>query len=253
MTPAAFRELALALPEACEGSHLGHADFRVGKRIFATLGYPDDSLGMIRLTPVQQAQLVQSAPRVFAPVPGGWGRQGSTHVRLRAATPKTVQPALLAAWTRVAPRRLTVRAAARISPALTRAYRRYLKIALRLPGTAESTSYGTPSVKVLGKILSRWRTEAEGGLAIRCDFLDRQILLQADPEAFFLTDHYRNYPMVLVRLERLGTRALTDLTRRAWRLVAPKKPLRPSRNPSQRHKRRPRPRISAGRSRSDPS
>jgi hypothetical protein len=76
---------------------------------------------------------------------------------------------------------------------------------------------------VLGKLLSRWRTEEEGALAIRCDFLDRQILLQADPRVYFVTDHYLNYPMVLVRLEKIGARALEDLTQRAWRLVAPNK------------------------------
>jgi hypothetical protein len=115
---------------------------------------------------------------------------------------------------------------ARMPRELTRAYRRYLAIALKLPGTSASTSYGTPAVKVMGKILSRWRTEAEGALAIRCGLLDRQILLQADPEAFFLTDHYRDYPMVLARLDRLSAAAVRDLTERAWRLVAPKKLLR---------------------------
>ena len=205
---------------------MGHADFRIGKRIFATLGYPDASLGMVKLSPAQQAALVKSAPRVFSPVPGGWGRHGSTHVKLRAATPGVLQPALLTAWSNVAPRRLATRAARAVSPALKRAYERYVKIALALPGAAQSTSWGTPSVKVAGKILSRWRTEAEGGLAIRCDFLDRQILLQANPDAFFLTEHYRDYPMVLVRLDRIDRIALTDLTRRAWRLVAPRRLLR---------------------------
>jgi hypothetical protein len=228
VTPDGFRRLALALPEAREGAHMGHADFRVGKRIFATLGFPDASLGMVKLTPSQQAAAVNSAPRVFAPVPGGWGRQGSTHVKLRAATEKVLQPVLLAAWSSIAPRRLATQADAAISPALKRAYERYLKIALALPGAEQSTSYGTPSVKVMGKILSRWRTEAEGGLAIRCDFLDRQILLQADPDAFFLTDHYLDYPMVLVRLERIDRKALADLTQRAWRLVAPPKLLKGS-------------------------
>jgi hypothetical protein len=211
---------------------MGHADFRVGKRIFATLGYPDASFGMVKLTPAQQALFVKSHPRIFAPVPGGWGRMGSTHVRLRAAAPKTLQPALLAAWTNVAPRRLLVRTTPAVSPSLSRAYARYLKIALRLPGTSESTSYGTPSVKVAGKLLSRWRTEAEGALAIRCDFLDRQILLQANPEAFFLTDHYRDYPMILVRLDRVDADALTDLVERGWRLVAPRKLLGQVRAPS---------------------
>ena len=233
MTPAAFRKLALGLPEACEGAHMGHADFRVGKRIFATLGHPDASFAMVKLSPRSRRELGRGASRGCSRrSPGGWGRQGSARVRLRTGQRKAVQPALLSAWSNLAPRRLTVRAAARISPALIRAYRRYLKIALRLPGAAESTSYGTPAVKVRGKLLSRWRTEAEGALAIRCDFLDRQILLQADPEAFFLTDHYRDYPMVLVRLEKLGEAAIGDVLERAWPLVAPRKLLRSAAGPT---------------------
>jgi hypothetical protein len=107
----------------------------------------------------------------------------------------------------------------RVAPG--RIYRRVCDIALKLPGVEESTSYGTPSLKVKGKIMSRLRTEAEGALAVRCDFLDRQILLQADPEAFFLTDHYLNYPMILVRLDKVRRSALPDLIERAWRMVAP--------------------------------
>jgi hypothetical protein len=113
-----------------------------------------------------------------------------------------------------------------VTSEIRRAYQRYLAIALRLPGTSESTSYGTPSVKVMGKILSRWRTEEEGALAIRCDFLDRQILLQANPRIYFLTDHYLNYPMILVRLEKIDEASLTDLTERAWRMVAPRRLLK---------------------------
>jgi len=104
-----------------------------------------------------------------------------------------------------------------------RAYRRYLDLVQKLPGTEESTSYGTPAIKVKGKLLSRLRTEAEGALALRCDFLDRQILLQVDPEVFFLTDHYRSYPWILVRLDRIPSAALADVVLRAWRMVAPKK------------------------------
>jgi hypothetical protein len=109
----------------------------------------------------------------------------------------------------------------KITPAAT--YKRYVAVVKRLPGVEESTSYGTPSIKVKGKILSRLRTEAEGALAIRCDFIDREILLQSDPETFFLTDHYRNYPMILVRLDKVRADALPDLVERAWRLVAPSK------------------------------
>jgi hypothetical protein len=107
--------------------------------------------------------------------------------------------------------------------AIVKGYERYLKIALALPGAESVTSYGTPGVKICGKTFSRWRTEAEGALAIRCDFLDRQILLQTQPDVFFLTDHYLNYPMILVRLDKISKDVLTDVTERAWRLVAPAK------------------------------
>ncbi len=110
--------------------------------------------------------------------------------------------------------------------AIARGYERYLKIASALPGAEASTSYGTPSVKIRGKILSRWRTEAEGAVAIRCDFVDREILLMAQPEVFFLMEHYVNYPMILMRVDEAPRDVVVDLTERAWRLVAPSKLVR---------------------------
>ena len=102
-------------------------------------------------------------------------------------------------------------------------YKRVCEIARKLPGVEESTAYGTPSLKVKGRIMCRLRTEAEGALALRCDFIDRQILLQADPSVFFVTDHYQNYPMVLIWLDKIRRGALPDLILRAWRTVAPAK------------------------------
>jgi hypothetical protein len=101
-----FRKVALALPEAIEGAHQGHADFRVGKRIFATLGYPDESWGMVKLTVEQQAILVDAEPEIFRPVPGGWGKHGATNVRLAKADAKTLQSALGMAWRNIAPKSL---------------------------------------------------------------------------------------------------------------------------------------------------
>ena len=94
MSASRFRKIALSLPEAIEGAHQGHADFRVGKRIFATLGYPDHGWGMVKLTAEQQTMLVEAEPDIFRPVPGGWGRSGSTNVRLAKADTKTLQSAL---------------------------------------------------------------------------------------------------------------------------------------------------------------
>ena len=106
MSASGFRKVALSLPEAVEGAHQGHADFRVGKRIFATLGYPDDGWGMVKLTPEQQTMLVAAEPDIFRPVPGGWGKSGSTNVRLVKADSKTLQSALTMAWRNVAPKSL---------------------------------------------------------------------------------------------------------------------------------------------------
>ena len=104
MTPAGFRNLALSLPGTRESSHVGHPDFRVGNKVFATLSYPDASWGMVKLTPVQQRSFLRAHPRVFTPVKGGWGIKGATNVKLRTATVAVLRPALEAAWENVAPR-----------------------------------------------------------------------------------------------------------------------------------------------------
>src|SRR6476619_1558119 len=77
-----FRRIALSLEGAEEGSHMGSPDFRVGGRIFATLASQSQGYGNLALTPEQQADFVADQPDVFAPIAGGWGRMGATHIRL---------------------------------------------------------------------------------------------------------------------------------------------------------------------------
>jgi hypothetical protein len=101
-----------------------------------------------------------------------------------------------------------------------------LKLAKRFPGVELGTSYGTPALKVNRKFMARLRSEAEGWLAIRCDFFTRDTLLQAAPDVFHLTDHYREYPMILVDLAKIQKAALLDVLERAWRLTATKKLIR---------------------------
>jgi hypothetical protein len=108
MTPAQFRRLALGLPETEEHEHMGHPDFRVGGKIFATLG-PGEKWGMVKLTPEEQAALIASAAQAFHPASGAWGRRGCTIVRLRQAKSPTVRHALLLAWRNTAPKRLVER------------------------------------------------------------------------------------------------------------------------------------------------
>lgn len=99
-TPEDFRRIALSLPGASEGAHMGHADFRAGGRIFATLGSPGEAWGMVSLMPEQQDDFMALAPDAFKPAAGAWGRQGSTLVRLEAVPDAVLEAALAAAWQR---------------------------------------------------------------------------------------------------------------------------------------------------------
>jgi hypothetical protein len=103
-----FRELALGLPEAAEGEHMSHPDFRVRGKIFATL-WPDGERGMVKLTPAQQALFTAQEPDVFQPVNGAWGRRGATRVCLGAASEASLREALILAWRNAAPKRLSAR------------------------------------------------------------------------------------------------------------------------------------------------
>jgi len=105
MTANEFRRLALGLPDVAEAAHMGHPDFRVASKIFATLGYPQLGWGVVCLTPEQQELFVRTEPKTFVPVKGGWGRAGSTSVRLLSARRAAVREALITAWRNRVPQR----------------------------------------------------------------------------------------------------------------------------------------------------
>ena len=105
MTAADFRRIALTMPEATEGAHFGNADFRVGGKIFATLALEKQGFGVLLLSPEEQAGMAEDAPDVFSPVPGGWGRKGSTRVCLATVPPAILEAALRTAWKRRAAKR----------------------------------------------------------------------------------------------------------------------------------------------------
>jgi hypothetical protein len=100
-----FRQLALALPETSESKHMGHPDFRVAGKIFATLS-ADESSGNVKLTPEEQAVFVRSEPAVYKLVNGAWGLKGWTRVELAAATEPSLHQALVQAWRNTAPAKL---------------------------------------------------------------------------------------------------------------------------------------------------
>jgi hypothetical protein len=108
----------------------------------------------------------------------------------------------------------------RKSPSVT--WDTVMEISLALPGTVESTSYGTPACKVAGKLFVRLHPEGDW-IVVHIETADRAMRMQADPKAFFITDHYAAYPWMLVRLSAVRQDDLADLLEEAWRLRAPKR------------------------------
>jgi len=98
MIPDGFRRIALSLAGVEEREHMGHPDFRVGGKIFATLGYPNERFATVMVSPQDQSILVRRYPKAFAPAAGAWGRSGSTSVQLRHAPARALRIAIEAAW-----------------------------------------------------------------------------------------------------------------------------------------------------------
>jgi hypothetical protein len=100
------------------------------------------------------------------------------------------------------------------------------RIGLSLPDVEESTAYGSPALKVRGNLLTclpTHRSAEADSLAVRIDFEKRSVLVAAAPDTYYLTDHYRNYPVVLVRLSRIGLDELRNLLEMAWQFVSTQK------------------------------
>ena len=112
-----FRRFALAMPQTEQRRHMNHPDFRVAGKIFATLGYPNKERGMVKLTPIQQQELVESHPSAFSPVTGAWGRQGCTSVLLAKAPRRVLKEAIVDAWRNHAPSDVALAGLKRRSPA----------------------------------------------------------------------------------------------------------------------------------------
>jgi len=96
-----------------------------------------------------------------------------------------------------------------------------VEMALAFPGIEVSTSYGTPSLKVKGKFLTRLRQE-DASIVLRMDFDTRELMLDVEPDLYHITPHYAPYPTVLLRLERASREVVAAHLERSWRALAPK-------------------------------
>jgi hypothetical protein len=96
-------------------------------------------------------------------------------------------------------------------------------VGARFPGVEETTSYGTPSLKIRGKFMCRMRTNPDALVVRVLDVADSEALMKGEPDVFFKTPHYEGWPGVLVRLELVDREQLAELIEDAWRIQAPKR------------------------------
>jgi hypothetical protein len=96
-------------------------------------------------------------------------------------------------------------------------------IALAWPGVEDSTSYGTPALKVKGRLLARLREDGDSLVIKGVGFDEREMLIEAEPDVFYFTDHYRDWPIVLARLSKARPATVKGLLLRHWKEIAPKK------------------------------
>jgi hypothetical protein len=118
MTAGDFRRIVLGMRDTAEGAHMGHPDFRVNGRIFASLN-DDETRGMVVLTPEHQERFVREYPSTFEPESGAWGRQGCTRIHLRSAEEEAVGEAATLAWQNISakgPSRSRAKAPAKRAP-----------------------------------------------------------------------------------------------------------------------------------------
>ncbi|MGE3960009.1 MAG: MmcQ/YjbR family DNA-binding protein [Vicinamibacterales bacterium] len=171
MNAARFRRLARALQDAHEGAHMGHADFRVNGRVFASLDR-EERHGTAKLSPADQARFVTEAPATFAPASGAWGRQGWTRIHLESADEERVGEALTLAWQQTisapAPRRGRTGSRSTMTPARAATARPVRPTSTKPSGggSAAVDAYiaaCAPKVRsILGKIRAIVRKEAPG-------------------------------------------------------------------------------------------
>jgi hypothetical protein len=224
-----FRRIALGMAGAVEGAHMGHPDFRVNGRIFATL-QPGMKTGMVVLQPEQQESFVAEHHDAFAPESGAWGRAGCTRVQLKAIDEELLGEAMTLAYQNVLAKAARGKATRRSRRPKGVTMAAAMKEGAVLPGVEVTTTWGAPALKLRGKLIACQainKSAEPDSLMVCVPAADRDDMIAADPATYYLTDHYAGGDAVLVRLSQVSADALRDLLKAAWRLVDSKTARRP--------------------------
>jgi hypothetical protein len=236
-------QICLSLPETARLYSGQHARFLVRKKTFTY--YVDNHHGdgivaiNVKAPAGDNVKLVEANPDRFY-IPAYVGPQGWVGLRLDTADVdwNEVHRLIVASYRLIAPNTLAAKAEllsrsasapVQWKPLIVKAkakaavpFDTVRRLALPLPGVEESTSYGTPALKVKGKLFARLHDNSDW-LVVRIDPDERTMRMKVDPEVYFITDHYANHPWMLVRLSVVPEEELCELLQDGWRLVAPKR------------------------------
>jgi len=244
MNPSEFRNTALSLPGVIESAHMGHPDFRVGGKIFATLGAPDENYAMVKLPPQQQSSLLESCPDVFIACKGAWGRSGCTLVRLPAAKKKSiVKAAIEIAFENIAagvrekqstakrprPEKTKPRAASLKKAIVEKVKKRILNIARALPeATATPCGGDHLSLEVRGKRLGYFLVDHHGdgriAINVKANPEVSKALAVKHPLRFHIPKYVGRHGWIGLWLDQpvVDWNEVALVMKEAYRLTAPK-------------------------------
>jgi hypothetical protein len=228
------RRICMAIPGTIEKlSHGEPTFFAGGKRVFTMFANNHHGDGRIAVwipaAPGLQEALAQEAPKTYFRPPYV-GVSGWVGIDLGRVEDGELRSHILQAWKKVAPKKL--QQAARTDP-----FEMVRRVCLEFPQLQESAMFGKPALKLGGKMIAcvaRHRSAEPHSLVVRVDLEQRAELLAADPDVYYITDHYLDYPSVLVRLARVQPGILKDLLGMSCRLAAHETARGPKKRPKQR-------------------
>ena len=238
MTPQQFRKFALSFPDAVEAEHMRHPDFRIGGKIFASLGAPSNEWCMVKLTQDQQKAFLEANAESFQPCNGAWGRQGCTNIKLSVANTLAVRSAVTLAVENVtaslpAKHKPAARKRSRSSVSetiVTNIQSHIVKIVESLPeAQAVPAGEGHLSLEIRRKRFGWFLVNhhGDGRIALNCRAPEnvRRDLLQLEPDVFYIPKYVGHHGWVGIWLDSnpLDWNRVATILADAFDLTAPQR------------------------------
>ncbi len=238
ITEARLKKIALSFPGANESSSYGQPAFKIEKTFFTRLRREDDSIVLIVDSIDERDMMLEADPKTFF-ITDHYKNHPTVLVRIARIDAETLRAMLERRWRAIAPKKAMKGPPPSAAPpcktakpkrkawrmALTKAQAR--KIALSFPGAYEKSSYGDPAIFVGKTLFTQVGSHKREAIMLLTQTLEeRDHLVAADPDTFYITDHFKNYKGLLAHIGKLDAKTFRALLERRWRATAPKAPIK---------------------------